>query len=133
MLASTVKVTRAAVLVAIGLFALACKAEEEWAPLLPPTYVPEHPVCTARASAYYADAGCLGPEQFFGEETAQGTRCPVADASVCVAFPADAGSPLGHHTWVFSGEHYGIPDGRRLLPCNPETRAAAIAAPSCTE
>lgn len=126
---------RAGWIVALGLSVLACKAEEERAPLLvpDPNLVGEHPLCSAQASAYHADAGCLGSEQFFGEGLAFGTRCPVVDASVCVQVAPDAGLHLGHETWVFSGEHYGIPDGRKLLRCDPETAAAVIAAPSCAE
>jgi hypothetical protein len=128
--------TRAGLIAVSGIAALACAEEEQRAPILPPDpdYVMEHPLCTAQASAYYADGGCLGPKRFFGEDLVMGTRCPVApDAGVCVSFSAEAGTPLGQRTWVFSGEHYGIPDGRTLVACDPQTAAAAIAAPRCPE
>jgi hypothetical protein len=111
----------------------ACKADEEYAPMIQadPNYVEDHPRCTARASAYFADGGCLGPKQFFGQVEAFGGSCPFADASVCVQVAADAGLTLGHETWVFSGEHYGIPDGRRLIPCDEQTAAIVTSAPAC--
>jgi hypothetical protein len=118
-----------------GFCALACKAEQEHAPLLvpDPNLAGEHPLCTARAAAYHADAGCLGAKQFFGEGVAFGTHCPVVDASVCIQVAPDAGLQLGHDTWVLSGEHYGIPDGRKLVRCDPETASAVISAPKCSE
>jgi hypothetical protein len=128
--------SRVALIVVLSSLAAACAQEEERAPILPmdPDYVMEHPICAAQAAAYYADAGCLGPKRFFGEDIIMGTRCPVApDAGVCVSFSPDAGSPLGQRTWVVSGEHYGVPDGRTLVACDPQTAAAAISAPRCPE
>jgi hypothetical protein len=118
--------------VVLAIPTISCAKEEEHPPLIvsDPSYL-DHPLCEARASAYYPDGGCLGPTQFFGRAEVSAPKCPVADASVCVAFSADAGTPLEHRVWVFSGEHYGIPDHRLLVPCDPETRAVATRAPRC--
>jgi hypothetical protein len=84
----------------------------------------------AKGAEFNADAGCLGKSVSFSEGlSTQEGGCGDGDASVCIYYPGkDAGT---HRTWVFSGNHAGLPDHIKSFPCDPETRARAISAPRC--
>jgi hypothetical protein len=89
----------------------------------------EEILCVSYGSAYSVENKCLEEEKAFAEKFVPPEECIYSEEVRCIQV-IDA-EPNIKRIWVFSGEHFGLPDEERTTSCDEAMRAEAIAAPYC--